>query len=201
MKKSIYLYTVFILCTILCTTDLKAQSNQYVAKGLIRSTGNLMQGILLDRNAYTSYVGGCAEYYFSNRFSITGSANYMFTSRGTKSGIKYLEDNHHYLVGLHYNMYNPGPLNFYIGGRTGLSGTRNATQADDINAFRFTPLAGAAAGVKYYAPMLFNCYFEVMYLTGKHLADPVLPFRELRFNFGMGLHLWWDKKPSLKKPK
>jgi hypothetical protein len=176
-----------------------AQETQYIEKGLIQLHGNIGFGSFVSGNGTNVYLNSGLNYFTSNSVSLNSDVNVFLAS--TSKNLNLFKMNHSLLVGSAFHLKTKGNIDPYLSLMPGIAVSRVRKEADlydeypslEYSKFRpsANPIFAVGAGVNYFSNKIFNLYFHVQYVAGKHFSDAeTLSLNEVKLSLGLGWHLW-----------
>ena len=164
--------------------------------GTLKATGSLYKANMLNNSISHYYVGGNAEYFFSNNYSFRGDIyslvgeknspyNSMLKTKQLSAGF-----NRHFLK---------KPLSPFIGVYTGVTqlhmNSLLETFAPDFNhpSVQYIPHVGISIGFQYYFYKYCHFFAEARYI---HQLNPYQPtsLDEISYSAGLGFQIFTGKR-------
>ncbi|MEW6468042.1 MAG: hypothetical protein AB1458_03915 [Bacteroidota bacterium] len=178
------------------------EKTPYIHKGLFRSVATLSAGRLLNEHTSTIFIQGNIEYYVADHVSIRGEGFYMIQSghQGAPVFEPYVYSNHQVFSGANFHLRSKSHFDPYIGFEPGVAISKaviDTVPADQLLLSKQTvnPAFSCMLGFNYYFEKLFHLFMEARYVHGRHLSNgAALSLNELRFSFGLGWNLSFNKK-------
>lgn len=200
LKKS--LFPIFICFSFALSAQ--RESEQFIHKHLVRADGSIVAGYMFKDNLSNVHLNGNLEYYFDNKVSLRGDANYMMGSSGLTKDSMGLHDNHSIMLGPVFHFHTNGHFDPYFIVQPGLAYTSSFHQSQRYGTVNeegaiktkyegvLSPLGSAGFGFNYYFQHFAHLFMETRYVYGRHLSQAPSPIslQELRITFGLGFDLF-----------
>ncbi len=188
--------TVLLCCFL--STQLFAQKDSVIKKGMIRAHGNLSGGYLFQSKKFASYISANAEYYINEGFSVVGETWFSFNI--AKQNELGLCKNFSTFAGLNYHFVRKSRWDPYIGFSAG-AGLVTINHFQDTlireSPVQFSPLVGVTAGLNYYIGSIFHFFFQCKFVAGGSNSSLYgrTYLEEIKLSGGLG----WNFTPKKKK--
>jgi hypothetical protein len=190
---------IFVCLSILILSSVYTQdTNRLVPnKGLLRAGLSFELG-LQNENTQNLYVCANLEYFPSSFIGVRGDIRGHVGATGERPRFSM---NHQMLAGLDFMIPTGLDLVPVIFIQPGVALSQSSeyflTNTDGSYSYEITasPLFSIGAGLQYYAPTIFHVFLEARYTIGQHQVSSGSTYLdEISFSFGLGFHLWTNKR-------
>lgn len=178
------LMTLCMLLMLLCPAQ---EEPPFIGKGLLRGSGAISPGFLLDASTTSIYVNGKLEYFVEDRISFRGEGFWYVDSQQEDSPIA---RNSQVAFGPFYHWIH-GRLDLALGMEAGISLTQPGIPVIAIHEpdpLRVLPNVAACAGLTFAVWDYFHFFLDARYVharyTGSHSG--ILPLDEVIISGGLG---------------
>lgn len=175
-------------CLLLCATlACSAQDNApYVGAGLLRGSGAISPGLLLEAPVTNIYLNGKLEYFAEDRISFRGE---VFWYRDSQQAEPLLARNSQLAFGPFYHFVS-GRLDAAIGIEPGVSFVQPARPVlqEAADPLRMVPNASLCAGLTYNVWDYFHFFLDARYVHASYpgSATGAIPLDEVIVSGGLG---------------
>jgi len=159
-------------------------------KNLLKATGTISPGFMLNYNQSPIYLGGELEYFVEDKVSLRGDAFWLAGTQNTK---KLLEQNSSFMFGALYH-FHQNRFDCFTGLQSGINITKPTSGTNDNSQYltKVLPVVSPIVGITYYAPKYFNFFINARYVNSRYFGyGPTtnLYLDEIRICAGLGFNL------------